>query len=346
LGLFLQILGGLCLLVMVVTAAIIVGFLVLRKRLGSALEGLADMRYAVTPPRLHLVRYDHPAWKDPATVTRHVEGLRALGFQEAGTFGTEEMDFVRVHALAHPEQCIYAVVYEHDKAGIFMDLVTSYEDGTALTYTTTTEGEQLDQRPGHGKVRIPDGDAAELYGRLVAERPQRPMKPAPVEGFPAAFEKAYADAMDWRGARGYSEDEIRRLAEASGQEATDEVVAAVRAQMEAQAAAGLQEGLKERYLEQTSMSAAEWERVRERVVFIHDRLNAEQVEEIVGEWVSEDESDYSERIPADAPGRQAFAAVNATLPERWRFEKLAEMSDPVPTDVYRAPEPDTSWDED
>ena len=110
----------------------------------------------------------------------------------------------------------------------------------------------------------------------------------------------------------------------------------------AQAMEGLEESLREHFTKETVMSAAEWERVRDRIVFVHDQLPRERIGEIVWEWAGEgldeeDEDEVSGRIPDGAAPRAAFEALNATLPSRWRFEKVGVVNQPVEADVYCAP---------
>jgi hypothetical protein len=45
---------------------------------------------------------------------------------------------------------------------------------------------------------------------------------------------------------------------------------------------------------------------------------------------------FSDMGPNRTP-RQAFAAINHTLPEGRRYEKIGEVAWPVETDVYRLP---------
>jgi hypothetical protein len=263
--------------------------------------------------------------------------LEELGFEAAGAYTTEEMPGLRMAGYAKPDQSTYGLVYEHPQAGVFADLVTLYEDGTSLTYTTTDQGRGLDQRPGHGKVYGPGLDMTTLYRRLVAERPNRPLKPITTDGFAASFEQAYADEMDWRNARGGpTEDEIRAI---SGEDISDEDVAAVREVLAEQAAEGLLAALQEEFLERTTMSAQEWEEARDRIVYIHDRLDAdslagelsllvpERLEERVTEAVEQELA--SGKTPRDAAAAALERVAGEDAPE-----KLATLERPLPADVY------------
>jgi hypothetical protein len=341
--LFLQILGVLCLVVMGLILLLPLAWWLLKRKLRGALESLADLRYTVTPARIHLTREESIAWKDPGTVQTVSSPLPAMGFQEAGLYSTEEMDFVRMQAWVNADESAYAVVYEHDKAGVWIDFVSRYENGDGVTYSTAPQGAELDHAPGKTKVYARGTDTAALYRRFLSERRPEGLVPLSADSFVSFFEKAYADEMDWRNSRGgATEEEIRRIAAASGEEYTDEVIAETRRHNLEQAIEGLDEAFRERFLAQTSMSAAEWEKTRERLVFIYDLLTPEHVEQrFVTVQDEEDEEDEEPSLPdelAGQPARQAFAALNQSAPPARRFQKLAELSEPVPADVYLAPE--------
>jgi hypothetical protein len=345
-GVFLQVLGILFLLLILL---VIGGILLIRARLRSALKGLEDLKYGVTPARIHLHRRQELEWKDPAAAAASLDAIRGLGFQEVGPFGIEEMDFIRMHALVRPDDHAYAVVYEHDKVGVWVDFVTRYEDGTSITYANTAQGGEVDQRPGHGTVRAPGLDPPALYRRFLAERPQRAMKTPSADDFQTTFERAYADEMDWRNSRGGpTEEEIRAVAAASGEEIDEATLAAAREALAEQAAAGLQEALMERFLEKTTLSASRWEELRDRVVFVHDRLTAEMTVSTFTDWTEppddEDEA-WEKRLQdvRDTSPRASFAAWNEAAPEGRRFERIDTLTEPVPADVYVAPEQD--WEE-
>src|SRR5687767_9481941 len=113
-ALFLQILGALCLAVVVLVAlfalAVIMGRRLIAAKLGDT---LGDFKYLYVPPRLHLVPHDTVEWKNAEEVERLTAPLHAAGFRTAGDFGTRELDYLRIRALAHPGESAYALIYEH-----------------------------------------------------------------------------------------------------------------------------------------------------------------------------------------------------------------------------------------
>jgi hypothetical protein len=149
--------------------------------------------------------------------------------------------------------------------------------------------------------------------------------------------------MDWRNSRGGpTEEEIRRELAATGTAATDEQVAEVRRLQLEQAISNLQLVLGERFLAETTLSAARWEEVEDRLTYIFDLLPGATLAEYAFNVAGSDEEEPDDfSLPPDLaglPSREAFARLNERLPAKRRFEKIAEMTEPVPTDVYVAPE--------
>lgn len=336
-ALFFQIVGVLfCLFLLVVIG----GFFLVRYKLRQALASLQAATPVGTPPRIHLERLVTPEWTDTNAATVLLEPLRALGFQEAGLYSVREMPDFRMQALAQPEASVYAVVYEHPSAGAWVDLVCRYADGTTLTYLNTQQGAGLEQRPGHGKLRAPGLDSAALYHRMLGERPQRPLLPARPEEFVTVFEHAYAEEMDWRNSRGGpTAAEVRAVLAESGTEATEEQIAATQEILTYQALEGLEEALLERFLQESTLSAAEWEAIRDRIIFVHDRLPAGSVLELFDEWIDADlEAAEEDSAAPQGTIREQFARLNTSLPNGQGFRKLGEVSEPLHADVYVAPQ--------
>jgi len=161
------------------------------------------------------------------------------------------------------------------------------------------------------------------------------MLPAVASEFREVFERAYADEMDWRLSRGgATEEEIRRMALASGEEYSDEQIAATLELQRWEAIESLNTALRKRFAEETTMSVAEWDRISDELLFIHDDLSADELRDMVEDWFSEDPDQY--RWPEDLPGRETFATVIAQIPENRRPRRVGTVSEPVEADVYTA----------
>lgn len=352
-GTFLQILGALVLaLIIVLVVAVFLIRFYLRRAVSAFTEGLGkDLvnlpQGSGVAPRIHMVAESGPAWQDTAAADRCVQALKSLGFQDMGHYAVQEIPDLHLQGWTKPEEFLYSIVYEKPRVGVWMDYVTYYEGGGSITVTNSPSGHQLEHRPGHDKVYDAGLDPTTLYHRMMQERKPGPYDTVTADTFVARFEKAYADEMDWRNSRGgATEEEIRRIAASSGTEVSDETVAAMRRRNVLRACAALEVALRERLVESTPMSAAEWERLRSHTVFVHDQLTPDMVaalfegdlfDEEGDEIFDQPDEDEGRTVPEGVAPREAFRLMNLDLPPEDRLEKIGELNEPVAADVYRRP---------
>ena len=299
------------------------------RQLADMVENGLPITSLATPARVHLQPREKITWLDEEKANALLQGLWRLGFQDAGSYEISEMPGVKLRALARPEENLWALVYEHPQAGTWMDVTTRYANGGALTITNTPHGSELQQRPLYDKIFAPELDAEGLYHRHLSERPQN-VEFAPVvpENFASEFEKAYAEEMDWRLSRGITtDDELRAMAANSGQELTDEELQTLRQSYEMQTSIALTDAIRERFLEQTPLSAAEWEKLRHRIVIVHDRMPPESVVAEFESWSFDEEME---------PDDDEAETTPLYPPDMTPRQKIADFTEPVPASVYRA----------
>ena len=104
--------------------------------------------------------------------------------------------------------------------------------------------------------------------------------------FPTVFATAYAAEMDWRiGRGGVTVEEIRRVAAASGQkEPGDDDVELVQGMWRTAIDDFVSEEAERAFLETGTVSAADWEGMRDRVLVVHEHSI---VDELVGDVVDD-----------------------------------------------------------
>jgi hypothetical protein len=224
-GVVFQIIGVLCVAFLIL---IVVTVMVIKHKLKKAL-GSFEGSVTKTPSRIHLQRQDSITWDNEDQVKATLEPLQKNGFTGVGFFTLQEMP-VKMAALAHSGQQIYAVVYEHPAAGVWADIYSRYREGQPLkncTYSNVHHAgaDQLDTPPYRKSVKVPGLAIEALYQRFINERPAYELEAVQPDQFAALFEKAYADEMDWRNSRGGpTEEEIRRVAAATGRVVDDATV--------------------------------------------------------------------------------------------------------------------------
>jgi hypothetical protein len=189
--------------------------------------GAAAKASLVPPFRIGLTPFSAINWDDPEEIEEFAVPLREAQFTDVGTFLVVPGS-LRLAAFCLPRESAYAVIYEHPQAGRWMDLVSYYEDGGSVTYTTSPDS--LLDRPVTKPIRHLEGfGATELVRTFLRERPRKPLSAVSPQQFRDLFERAYAEDMDWRIARGGpTEEELRRSAERKGKPCTPELVQAVR----------------------------------------------------------------------------------------------------------------------
>ncbi len=102
------------------------------------------------------------------------------------------------------------------------------------------------------------------------------------------------------------------------------------------AAEELDDSLRMQFLEESKISAAEWERVRDDVVIIHDKMTQELFDEAVSPWLEVGKPPDVGEEPGERP-REVFARLNEQLPPHDQFQRLGKVSTPIEADVYAAP---------
>ncbi len=252
-----------------------------------------------------------------------IAALASLGFVERADYEVDSIPALKIFALIHPEKRVYAVVYSGTGD---VELISCHGEHSFLGYTNSKSG----------KLRgsfFPDALVVihrDLGPESLFKKHQLHAMPEPSQTVSAGeFISVY---------RRYQEEF------ASRKEA--EMKEAQRRDLE----------LRESLLESTGWSASVWEEKRERVIYIHDKLNQEAISDhymllIDGEdELTEREYERHEALAAErtaklAP-RAAFAALFAESDLGKKIEKICELSSPLPTDVYLGPEVEDYDDED
>lgn len=329
----------------VLTFAILL-FLPLGRQLALRQRNLVAQRlWSGTPPRIRLVRRESLPWRRPAAVRKWVEGLLALGFEDAGQFEIAGMPGLFLRGFVKPSDAVFATVSEQRRLGVSLALSTYYADGTRLIYTTLVRGIFVFTAPTTTLVRAAEPSARALYERFLSERPAGATLRFTAADFAPRYEGAYAQMMDAVNARGGPDEvEIRRAYASAKRRLPSATASLIREVLARRAIAGLDVALRERFAAQQVGSG---ETVRDSVgeradvsdkqlVFVHDVMTLDDAIGLLGISL-EPEREQSLERPVHAQPRQAFEALNASLPQVRQFRKVAGLTEPVAADVYEAP---------
>jgi hypothetical protein len=173
-----------------------------RELLEAAAKRAADKQ----PDEIRLIVTPDHSWTNPGLVAGYAETWRKLGFTDAGTFTVDRLP-VAICFLLKQSDRMYATIYDHPKAGIWINCVVVYEDGTSVTFTSTRD-KGLEKRPGHPIVYSPGATADALYAIAARECPHGAQKILSAASLVTEFEKGWADGVRWRKNRGISLTEV------------------------------------------------------------------------------------------------------------------------------------------
>jgi len=348
---FLAIIGGIALAIVGLLA---LGLFLVRRRFRTMLgqfdnigEAIGVGGYIVPPMQIRLRPDNSYEWLDPERVHAVGDELSDHGFIRIGTFTTEPLT-VPIEAWHDPQQSIYAIVCENSDAGVWLDVLSLGEDGSSFT-VSSGPGDQFVRPSDFQLEHLPGGSPADVLHRFLENRPVCPARRTSAESFPSMFEDLWQRMMSFRIEQGApSEEEIRHLCHVQGNEKPQpEMVEQIRELWQSQINDAVERRIREAFLESSQLTALEWDRIRDRVVFVHDVLTSDDLASMFNfEW-DENPDDLDEsydvleerahELLSDVSARGAFIRMNSERNAASRFEKLGEVTHPAAADVYVGP---------
>jgi hypothetical protein len=304
-----------------------------------------------TPARIRLRPVEDVGWENSEEVEAQSSLLRELGFRDAGTFFVEELEGLHLRGFVRPEEGLRASVNEKGSREVFVEVFARHEDGRKFVLNNRPAGGELEWPEGTVVASRPGLDARGLYRAMGEVRPAGGEDPVGAEGFAADYERGYAELRDWRNLRGgLDERELRSIAAAGGDEASDDWVARTLESEAHRAAMGLSEAAFHRFFAEADLDEVVRYRMTTRLVIVHDRLPIGAIAEVFRLSVAEAEARvaagcrtglYDDDLDggrpfslAGLPPRRAFVALNDLLPPRRRFRRVGEVAQPIATDLY------------
>jgi len=171
------------------------------------LTDVAQRAQAKQPDEIRLQPASDNPWTNPNVVEAHAAAFKSLGFAESGTYTIDVLP-VTVRFLIKKSERLYSVIYEHQKAGVWINIVVLYNDDTSHTFTNTQD-RGLEKRPGHPVSYATGAMADKLYTIALPQcRDLEERMPLTTEIIPVLFEKAWADGIRWRKSHPISDIEV------------------------------------------------------------------------------------------------------------------------------------------
>ncbi|MCA8998596.1 MAG: hypothetical protein KDA80_16470 [Planctomycetaceae bacterium] len=321
----------------------------------GALKGIGAAAMGGVPPlRIKLLRLQNHEWTMSEKIREYTESFKSAGYQMIGDFDVEPA-MMELRAFVHPGDSAYAVIYEHPIAGIWFDIYCHRADNSESYTMSTGKPDLLDHAKEHPIVNVTDLTTPQkVHSKFLEKRPAGAWAEVTAANFVKQFQDAYARGMDWRLQRGGpTRDEVKRIAHRDGTEFNEESVEMIRAAWKGQAAIHYEEELFDKFLEQSAMSASEWEDIRDRLMFVHEYTQPDQIYDHLRLYEFEDECEEDElddegygpqmrtiREECRKKGpRDAFKTLKQKF-ERHDVEYRATFDDPIEADVYVGPDVD------
>ena len=179
---------------------------------------LGEAAIAALPDRVHLSRraLGEFSYYDRSQAAR--EGLASEGFADAGAYRIDELPGVHVLLMTQARERMTAAVYDDERLGVWVEVVSRFTDGRRWTHTTLAGG-GLETRERNALVSLPGASLAELLARARADRPGGDLEPVERHAAAPGFERDYAAWIAERkralGVELETEDDERQLARAA-----------------------------------------------------------------------------------------------------------------------------------
>jgi hypothetical protein len=188
----------------------IIAMFLVRSAAQGALNDIGKKAIDAQPDFVNLQRDEFPKFTNPAGIDEFKNPLLASGFDYAGTFNVDKMPGVKLAILARPDDYVTAHIYEHPKAGIWIELVTRYQDGGTHSLTTLP-ATGIQPPPFVQTIRAAKAPAADLVRQLISGRRSGNMKRVTASDAVTEFEQNYARYILWQKNKGMTTTEMAQV---------------------------------------------------------------------------------------------------------------------------------------
>jgi hypothetical protein len=184
----------------------------MKKEGRQALAEVGKRALTKLPEYIRLSRVESPAWKNEALVQQEAGPLLRCGFQDVGVYSVDRMPGVLIWTLCEPQACVAAHIYDHPRAGSWIEMVTRYSDGSSHAVTTMPPT-GMKHPEWFRKIQADKATPTDqIYQRYLAMRQQQGIKAVAAGDVVREFEDAYHQLALWRQEAGISPQEVAHVA--------------------------------------------------------------------------------------------------------------------------------------
>lgn len=300
-------------------------------------NGVADFEadMPVPPETIHLKPSARPAWLRAIFPARQAKWLQKKGFADAGTYRIEPS--LSIHGAVLPDEGLAAVTYHHEMSGVWTDFIVTYESGDTLRVSNAPLIYDLKPTLASIEITLKDRSTEFLYRTLLDEKRDTATRPVFPEEFSDFFKDIYVRAT------------VRQLSERAASEG--EATSAEDHETDGggvlpfgllvgedgdEYLALLHDECIDRFIQETRMSVAEWERYRDGVFIVTNTIQPAHLVDYWDEFLNftrQQLRHFRHLIPHHS-SRELFNLINRGRPKKLRAERLGSVSRPIQADIY------------
>lgn len=335
---FLEIIGGLALIVFAIIAGAAVWYIwKIRRFVKNVPEGMLSGFDLYETPfwntlNVQLTKIDLD--DDCGFTSDTVRDWKAAGF-ERGPDMTDVQERLML-TFKHREQPWLAFQLDGDPGHRYLYMFDKNGHFLKVGYCPFVCEEKLN---AHSAIALsPNQDIEFLCQQLSQLRDEHTFQGITIDPtqWPKQVEQATAQEIDyWCSEFVLTDGQLHEWMESIEEPSTPEQAEKVKAYYDGLIMETQMDAARRHFIEETQMTLPQWERLRESIVVVVDNLYQGKVIDLLSTQALltsdlERERDYKRKVHS----RQQFAQLNSTLPEHDQYAKIGEVSKPVPADIY------------
>lgn len=347
---WLEIVGIVFLVILAVVAFYVFKFYRWLKLSAGDINELMAIQTVLPPINFEIHEAPEAVWRSTERLQADRRWLQQAGFVHAGDFDTVMGQVEALISLwSHPELGFGCAIYEcsvyledQDSHQVVYqgELFARFEDGSSLTVANSKQAETLPRPAAHALQVVDSEELAVAYETLSAAIAKRP-KVAPIGDMVSTFTHFVSDYNSWL----WEEPQLRSPEVSSliaqlGIAMDDALIERLLAYGREEKSELLSARVLQRLAAKADMTAAKWERLRERMVVVHAQMSADELIDkfylLLGEVCEKDEAriDAIAELEHIACPVTLFSTRLSQLKSANRIKLVAKMEKPVLSYVY------------
>lgn len=299
---------------------------------------ISAIEEGMNTPAIVLEPAESLAFVQAETVAELVEQAVGLGATSCGNYDVPAAG-ARLCAYRLEAPPVYIVVYDHDQADPWIDVVLNFNQDKSFTASTAPEiGRGAPRHPDDEIMYFAPGTAMSVLVQAAAEQANvNAALPATEEAFKTSFEAAAAKSQEYIRTQAISQEWLTTIAKDTGVELTGDEAAHINLEREAQQVMQTEIECLKSLAKSGEFTAAQWDDMRDNLVAVWDDMPGGYVSAVFYNHVDipdELEAAVEALEERRGPARERVAGLNAMLPDGKRLALIGTVSSPIEADIY------------